>query len=81
MTNLCAEACMFPVRELNDIRNFKAQDIRATNKNDFYQAMMYTKKSVAPEEITAYHEYILYNILSNLKFYIIDGIINLEVLI
>lgn len=56
MTNLCAEACMNPVRELNDIRNFKAADIRATNSGDFIKAMHYTKKSVAAEEIKAYHE-------------------------
>ncbi|KRX07800.1 P-loop containing nucleoside triphosphate hydrolase [Pseudocohnilembus persalinus] len=57
MTNLCREACMFPIRELTDIQNFDPEQIRATNLNDFKNALDFVKKSVSPKDLIAYYEW------------------------
>lgn len=45
--SLMAETAMAPLREAPDIRNLKAENLRAVNIKDFVKSISRTKSSVA----------------------------------
>lgn len=55
--NLCREASLEPLREIEDINNFKSEETRPISINDFVKAMKQIRKSVSPKDLSAYHEW------------------------
>ncbi len=47
MRNLCAEASMIPIRSCIDITSVSTDSIRATNFNDFIDAIGFVKATVS----------------------------------
>lgn len=54
MFNLCREATLEPLREIVDIYNVDARNMRAISVGDFKKAMRQIRKSVSPEDLRGY---------------------------
>lgn len=57
LQNLMSETAMAPLREVSDILNAKAEDLRPVNLNDFILSIKRTKSSVADEELQRYRDW------------------------
>ncbi|KAF9752798.1 Fidgetin-like protein 1 [Nosema granulosis] len=57
MFNLCREASLEPLREIENISNFKCEDTRPIQLQDFLSATNQIKKSVSPNELDQYLEW------------------------
>lgn len=55
--NLCREVSMEPIREIEDIRNFNAENMRPINVNDFFKALKQIRKSVSEKDLEGYNEW------------------------
>ncbi|KAF0991448.1 hypothetical protein HZS_7202 [Henneguya salminicola] len=58
MMNLCKEAALGPIRDIKDIANANANDVRSIMVEDFYRALKNVKPSVGPDDI---QQYIVWN--------------------
>lgn len=52
--NLCREVSMEPIREIADIRNFRCEDMRPINANDFMKGLLQIRKSVSENDLEGY---------------------------
>lgn len=52
--NLCREATLEPLREIEDINNYKVEDTRKIDVNDFRNAMRQIRKSVSVKDLEGY---------------------------
>ncbi|EOB12655.1 Fidgetin-like protein 1 [Nosema bombycis CQ1] len=57
MFNLCREASLEPLREIENISNFKCEHTRPIGLEDFVRSMKQIKKSVAINELDQYKEW------------------------
>eukprot|EP00127_Corallochytrium_limacisporum_P003975 Clim_evm24s156 gene=Clim_evmTU24s156 len=57
MANLCKEAALGPLREITDIRNVNASQIRAIDMRDFNYAMTQVRASVSEKDLDHYLQY------------------------
>jgi SpoVK/Ycf46/Vps4 family AAA+-type ATPase len=57
MFNLCREASLEPLREIENISNFKCENTRPIGLEDFVRSMKQIKKSVAINELDQYKEW------------------------
>ncbi|EOB14776.1 Fidgetin-like protein 1 [Nosema bombycis CQ1] len=57
MFNLCREASLEPLREIENISNFKCENTRPIGLEDFIRSMKQIKKSVAINELDQYKEW------------------------
>lgn len=57
MFNLCREATLEPLREINDINNFKPEDTREININDFKNSLRQIRRSVTKNDLSGYAEW------------------------
>lgn len=55
--NLCREASLEPLREVDNIREFRSEDTRPINLPDFERAMTQIKKSVSREDLDIYFDW------------------------
>lgn len=54
---LCQEAAMMPLRQITDIVNIEAANIRATNLQDFIEALKNVKASVNQDDLQKFKEW------------------------
>lgn len=52
--NLCREASLEPLREIDNIRDFRSEDTRPICLSDFHKAMGQIRKSVSKEDLNIY---------------------------
>lgn len=57
MFNLCREASLEPLREIENISNFKPEDTRPIRLKDFISSLKQIKKSVSPNELVQYKDW------------------------
>lgn len=55
--NLCREASLEPLREIDNIKNFKSENTRPINVQDFKKAMTQIRKSVSEKDLETYYEW------------------------
>ncbi|KAM0671759.1 putative AAA+ class ATPase [Ordospora colligata] len=55
--NLCREASLEPLREIDDINDFKSDDTRPINLEDFIKATRQIRKSVSESDLETYVEW------------------------
>lgn len=57
MFNLCREATLEPLREIEDINNFRVEDMRRICVEDFQRAMRQIRKSVSAKDLEGYSQW------------------------
>jgi len=57
LRNLCAEAALNPLRGVIDIARLTRESLRATNSNDFKEALGQVKPTVSPKDLKQYLEW------------------------
>jgi fidgetin-like protein 1 len=55
--NLCREASLEPLREIDNIQSFRPEDTRPIGVRDFKKAMNQIKKSVSEHDLEVYHDW------------------------
>lgn len=55
--NLCREVSMEPIREIEDIRDFRCEDMRAINGDDFRKGLKQIRKSVSESDLDGYKKW------------------------
>ena len=58
LINVCKEAAMMPIRNIDDICNFQPGELREVNYHDFEESLNNVKKSVSEKTI---EQYVLWN--------------------